>query len=279
MVRHRRKVRPSVGSPDLGIALSAVERGYWLVTRVALAALVVWSAWLCLQLVTWPAPGIDRILYMAATDRWLSGQGFYLSDQLAGPYAIHFGIARDPLYPPLLLYLTVPFRFLPPFLWWAVPIVITVWSLIRLHPAPWTWPIMLGLLVYPLSWYVFFFGGPSMWVLAFAAAGAAYGWPGVFVLIKPTLAPFALFGVRRRSWWITLAILALACLPFGLLWVDWLRAAVINPTNDAGILYSLRQVPLMMIPLVAWLGRRDSADPQPMTQLQAALHRLSGPSP
>jgi hypothetical protein len=96
-------------------------------------------------------------------------------------------------------------------------------------------------------------GNTSIWIVAAGFAGAVYGWPSVFVLLKPSLAPFALFGVRQRSWWIALALIVIASLPFGLLWVDWVKATIIYPT-DGGILYSLGYVPAMCAPTVAWLG-------------------------
>ncbi|MEO5966538.1 MAG: hypothetical protein ABIR11_13830 [Candidatus Limnocylindrales bacterium] len=218
------------------------------------------TIWLSWSLLSTPGIGIDRTLYMSATERWLSGGGFYLPDQLTGPYVIHLGIARDVLYPPILLWLTVPLFYLPPILWWAIPMGATMWGLIRLRPAPWTWPLILGLALFPASWLQFAWGGPSMWVLAFGALGAAYGWPAVLILIKPTLAPFALFGANHRSWWAALGILALLSLPFGTMWLDWIRAAVVNPTNG-GFMYSWAYVPAMCVPVVAWLGRRPADRP------------------
>ena len=82
---------------------------------------------------------------------------------------------------------------------------------------------------------------------------AGIGWPGVFVLLKPSLAPFALAGIRRRSWWVAallLGLLSLAMLP---LWLEY-PAAIRN--SDVGATYSLQDIPPMLIPVVAWLGRR-----------------------
>ena len=84
-------------------------------------------------------------------------------------------------------------------------------------------------------------------------ASAVYAWPGVFVLLKPSLFPFASAGVKRRSWWLAFGLSVLASLPFGRLWVDWVKAALIYPT-DGGILYSLPYVPVICAPMVAWLG-------------------------
>jgi hypothetical protein len=252
-------------SPAAGLP----ARAWWVATRLSLAVLLMWLAVVVWGLVATPAQGMDRVLYMSATDSWLAGHGLYRPEQLAGPYAIDRGFAVDPLYPPPILYLTVPFRFLPPVLWWAVPMAMTVWCVATLRPRPWTWPVLLGLMLFPTSWLEFFWGGPSMWILAFAAAGARYGWPSVMVLMKPTVALFALLGSQRRSWRIALVLLLLACIPFGGLWVDWVRAAIVDPTNG-GILYSLGYVPVMCIPLVAWLGSSNRRMPHSKPPVSAA---------
>jgi hypothetical protein len=74
-----------------------------------------------------------------------------------------------------------------------------------------------------------------------------------FVLLKPSLAPFALFGLRRRSWWVGAAALVLLGLPFAALWADWLRT--VAGSRGGGVLYSSLEAPFLLLPLVAWLGR------------------------
>lgn len=39
-----------------------------------------------------------------------------------------------------------------------------------------------------------------MWVMACVALATQSSWPGVFILLKPSLAPFALIGSNRSSW-------------------------------------------------------------------------------
>ena len=51
-------------------------------------------------------------------------------------------------------------------------------------------------------------------------AGIDADGPAVFALLKPSLAPFALFGANRRSWWVALAVLVAASVPFGGLWAE-----------------------------------------------------------
>ena len=85
-------------------------------------------------------------------------------------------------------------------------------------------------------------------------------WPAAFLLIKPTVAVFALFGVRDRRWWLLVAVLGLASLPF---LADTLRYPAVllnaqtNPVDGrGGPLYSITEFPLLCIPLLAWLGAR-----------------------
>ena len=91
--------------------------------------------------------------------------------------------------------------------------------------------------------------------MAAVALGTIYRWPSVFALIKPSLFPFALFGANRRSWWLALAAFAALSLPFGSMWADWV-ASVVN-SRGGGILYSALEIPMLLLPLVAWLGRTD----------------------
>ena len=83
--------------------------------------------------------------------------------------------------------------------------------------------------------------------------GIALVWPSVFVILKPSLAPFALFGVWRRSWWLAAAVLGLAAVPFGALWIDWV-GSVVN-SRGGGWLYSSLEIPMLALPLVAWIFR------------------------
>lgn len=197
--------------------------------------------------------GVDYHLYMDAARRWLATGTFYLPHQLE-PYAIAPG---DILYPPVVLWLLVPFTVLPAVLWWAVPLGLVGYVLWRLRPAPWTWPFVALLLVPTPSTIKLVTGNPVMWVMAALAAGVLWVGPAVFVLIKPTLAPFALWGARHRRWWAWLAAFGLLCLPFGGMWTDWLRVVGNSQPSDlgGGLLYSVWELPLLLVPLVAWAGR------------------------
>ena len=198
--------------------------------------------------------GVDYRLYMDATQRWLEGGPFYEPYQLAGPYPITAG---DILYPPVALWLFVPFTFLPPVLWWLVPIGVTAWVVWRLRPGPFAWALMALCLASPATLVKLTTGNPVLWSVAALALGCLYRWPSVFVLLKPSLFPFALFGADRRSWWIALGAFGLLCLPFGAMWGDWLTT--LANSVGGGIAYSIQEIPMLLLPLVAWYWRRSAA--------------------
>jgi hypothetical protein len=201
-------------------------------------------------------PGVDFQLYRDVTARWLAGGPFFEPYQVAGPYDIRAG---DVLYPPVALWLFVPFAAAPALvaaiLWWAVPLVATAAAVARLRPRPWAWPLLALCLSNPTTLLKVWTGNPVIWSMA-AMALAVVGSSRLtapFVLLKPSLAPFALFGLDHRSWWVGLAILVLLCLPFGGLWGDWV-GSVLN-SRGGGLLYSALEIPMLLLPLVAWLGR------------------------
>ncbi|HEX7491139.1 MAG TPA: hypothetical protein VF337_05505 [Candidatus Limnocylindrales bacterium] len=236
--------------------------------------------------------GLEHDLYMSAASRWLATGSFYQPYQLSGPYAIHYAAIEgqglsDPLFPPVVLLLLLPFTVLPPLVWWLVPVGVIIWSLWRLKPSPWGWLGLALVCLWPATWQEFLVGGPSMWVIAAGFLGTLYRWPSVFIFIKPTpaLLPFGFFGADRRSWWIALLAFGLACLPFGWLWWDWIRAALINPTNG-GLLYSATYIPIMCGPLVAWASSSRRGPKRPLVRkilrldpLRGAPVRLPSPSP
>jgi hypothetical protein len=197
--------------------------------------------------------GVDFHQYLAHTERWLAGGSLYLDRQLQGPYAI---VAGDSLYPPTILYLTIPFVLgLPQILWWVIPLAIIVGMSAHHRPAPWTWPVMAAMIATPRSIEIVLYGNPVMWATAALAAGIVLAWPSVFVaVIKPSLAPLALWGVRRRSWWLGLAVAALAAIPFGAAWLEWIQ--VIRDSSGS-IIYSLPDLFFVLLPVVAWAGRRS----------------------
>lgn len=205
------------------------------------------------------AVGIDFALYRDVAARWLAGGPFYEPHQLAGPYVVAHG---DILYPPVGLWLFVPFTVLPAFLWWAIPAALTVWAIARVRPRPAVWPLMALCLAWPTTPLKIWTGNPVMWAAAAMSVAIVYRWAAPFALLKPSLFPFAAFGIRERAWWVGLGVLLLLCLPFGGLWADWV-ASVIN-SRGSGPLYSVLEAPMLLLPLVAWAGRtRQVSRPSP----------------
>ena len=105
-------------------------------------------------------------------------------------------------------------------------------------------------------------GNPGLWVMAAIVLATHFGWPGVLVFLKPTLAPFALIGIRRRSWWVALGGLALVSLLFLPMWFEYITV-LSNAKHPNGLTYSIAQVPAMLLPIVAWLGSPSRRRPTP----------------
>ncbi len=196
--------------------------------------------------------GVDYRLYMDAATSWLNGGPFFQSYQLAGPYPISAG---DVLYPPVALILFVPFTFLPALLWWMLPAVAVAWCLFRLRPTRLAWLWIAVCALWPTTPLKALTGNPVIWAVAAMALGVLYYWPSVIVLIKPSLFPFAFFGANRRAWLLAVGVFVLACLPFGSLWIEWIRSLV--NSQGGGLAYSVLEAPMLALPIVAWAGRTD----------------------
>jgi hypothetical protein len=149
------------------------------------------------------------------------------------------------------LWLLVPFTVLPAILWWA-PVVVVVGVLIYLRPAPWTWPLLGFVAMWPRTPALVLYGNPGMWVVAAIAGAVVWRWPGPLVLIKPSLLPFALIGFGSRGWFLTLAGFGILCLPFGALWFDYVT---VLRNSSVPLSYSLLDVPLALAPVIAGIGR------------------------
>lgn len=198
--------------------------------------------------------GEDFGIYLRHTREWVEGGSFYDPRQLTGsPYSV---VAGDSLYPPPFALVMLPFLILPGPLWWALPAIIVGAVIYHHRPAPWTWPILALCIASPRTLGLLVYGNPSMWMAASVALATIWGWPGVFAFLKPSLAFFAVVGIRRRSWWIAAGIFALVSLAMLPDWREYLTAA----TNLQGqnLTYSLMDIPLVGIAVVAWVGRTRS---------------------
>jgi hypothetical protein len=207
----------------------------------------------------WHGPvGQDFDLYVGFARSWLDGRGWYLPEQMTASYVVED--VNGNVYPPVLLYLMIPFALgLPGFIWWGLPLGLIAAALRRLQPAWWAWPVLAFVFCYPRTWTVLVVGNPSLWAISFAVAGVAWNWPAVGSVLKLTLAPLALIGVTRRSWWIAACFALVAALPFGPLWIDYMTVMG-NTTASRGFGYVMGEWPIALALLaVALSGRRQAA--------------------
>lgn len=202
--------------------------------------------------VGWPDFWFDDLRVLTeATAGLFAGEGWYLDRQLQGPYQHVFG---EVLYPPVAAWFFLPWLVLPAWTFVAIPVAIIAWHVIDARPAPWTWPLLAFGATFPITLIYAGYANPTIWIAAFAALGLRYHWPGALVLLKPSLVPFALIGIRSRGWWVCVALLALGSLPFLELTLQYPR--VVFDMRGGGLLFSSLGLPIMLVPVVAWLGRR-----------------------
>jgi hypothetical protein len=231
------------------------RRGLLLIITLLILALGIVEVYLGGTSFGWFAtPGIDFGIYLDATARVVHGGGWFLDRQLHGPYELMLG---DVLYPPSAALLMLPFLVLPAALWWLIPIALVAWLVASWRPAPATWPLMALCLVWPLSAARIITGNPAMWLTLFVAAGLRWRWPAALLVLKPTLAPLALLGVRSRAWWVLLITIGLATV----LMPDGIRypTVLLDTHQREGWLYGVVDFPILALPVVAWLGRVRAA--------------------
>lgn len=199
--------------------------------------------------------GIDYRTFVAFGERWLTTGSLYLPSQFTpfDPQPMPPVPETLPaMYPPIAAPFFAALTVLPGVLWWApVPIVIGLVAWWR--PKPWAWPLLALLLAWPNVSATVIVGGSSMWIGALFGLGLVWGWPAALVILKPSFAPLALIGIRHRSWWIAMGILGGASL---VMLSETLRyLEVVRNAQGIGLFYSLGDLPIMLIPLVACLGR------------------------
>lgn len=233
----------------------------------AVGLLVILEAvWLSVSVIG-PDPvwslGMDQRYYSELGQTFMESGTYYLPHQFAPHEVGLLGVSAnvDTLYPPSALLLFVPFAYLPSVLWWAIPIAVTGYAIWRMRPSPWAVAVMLGLLLYPRAIGAFLFGNTDMWILAAVAGGFIWGWPALIATMKPTMLPFALLGIRKRSWWLGAALgLGFVVLTFPM-WLDY--ATVMANVEGLEWTYNLGSLPLLCIPLVAWVTRSVDRTPGP----------------
>ena len=197
---------------------------------------------------------IDYRTYIPAAQSWLDGDGFYRSWQLAGPYQL---VNPAVMYPPTALVLFVPAVFLPPLGWWLVPAALTVIGLWGARPPTWRWPFIAICLLYPNTLWLVLSGNPDIWAVAFLALATRWPASSAWIVLKPTLAPLAVLGMRTRRWWLFVAALTIVSAALVLMWRDYV-VVLMNARGDrATFLWVVYETPLLAIPLlVGWNGPR-----------------------
>jgi len=222
--------------------------------------------WIELHVGTTGVVGVDHGIYQDAALRWLGGGFFYYPAQVNGPYEI---VQGHVLYPPFALAWLVPGAYLPDLLWWGIPLVVIAAVVVHHRPPLWAWP-MIGLCVATFwSVEIIASGNPGLWIAMFVAIGTVWRPAFALVLLKPSLFLFALLGIRSRGWWViaaAIAALSIVLLPMSL---DYVRVVLNARGGNATILYSVRDVPLMLVPLIAWVTGRAGASSSPELPLQS----------
>jgi hypothetical protein len=231
----------------LGLGLFAA------VTAIAFA----WRLWVVLSVGEGSVVGVDRGIYLEAATRWVGGGFWYYPEQVAGPYTI---IQGHVLYPPTALVWLVPAAYLPDALWWGVPICVVAGIVWHHRPAIWAWPV-LGLCLSTFwSVEIIASGNPGLWIAMFAAIGTLWRPAFALVLLKPSLGPLALLGVRSRGWWVLVGATVLVSVAMLPMWNDYIHVVLNGRGPLAVAWYSIRDVPLVSVPLIAWVARARPAD-------------------
>ncbi len=262
------------------VGRSPIADGIALAAILAVALSYFYGFWFA-------APGYvghDLTLYQHEVNAWMAGAPMYPSFEVRGPFQIVDGVI---LYPPMTIALFVLTLPLPLPLWWLVPIATVATVIYRLHPQR-RWLLAIAVcLVYPVSVGLVVSGNPDLW-LAAALAIAVYWHPAAaLILLKPSVFPFALIGWRRREWWAIAGALAVGSLFLFPQTLDWL-SVVRNGQGGlrSGLVYSYQDVPLLIVPLLAWAGSARAASLGPafgvdMAQLRRRLkpgHTTESPS-
>lgn len=222
---------------DAGLWATAIRSGFWV-----------------------PPFGADLDLYRDAAVRWFETGVWFQPYQLAGPYETWNAYPMPILYPPTTIPFFLAWAVLPSFLFWAVPIVGTFAIVARYRPSWQVWTVVAGCALFPTTASSTWTGNGTLWIAFVVALATIRPAFGPLVMLKPTLAPFALVGIRSRSYWVAAIALAAFSVAWGPLLVDWF-VAIVNGRGNGGVLYSVWQFPMVAIPVVAWVaGRARRAD-------------------
>lgn len=262
-----------VGDSSALRIISRLRRYNWLLLGAVFLFVADAGTWLAyFRSGQFAPPGADFTVYRDAAQSWLAGGPFYRPYQLAGPYPVvgYTDLSMDPiLYPPTMLALLIPMTAIP-LLWWAIPLSILGWVAWR-NRTPSRLLLVAALALWPTSTFQVTNGNPTLWLIAFLALATVNPVFSPFLLLKPTLLPFALYRIANRRWWLGLGLVALASLPFASMWADYVKV-VLNARDSGGLLNSLSNVPALLIPLVV-SHPRPPQRPRPAARPPAGVGR------
>jgi len=251
------------GNPSVELALAALAmlrsdpRRVRVASMVALGSCVVFMAVVEFgrgdgSATPWVWAGLDYRTYTEAASRWLAGGSFYPARELAGPFQLTTN--QEVLYPPTTIPLFAVFTVLPAILWWIIPTGVLAWSVWRHRPNPPALVLILIAAITPWTWVEWVMGNPVIWAVAAVGLATHFGAAGPAVLLKPTLAPLALVGVRTRGWWVALGAGVVLAVAFAPLWPDYLAVIRDASGGRVGVLYGIGDLSIACIPLLAWAG-------------------------
>ena len=161
----------------------------------------------------------------------------------------------------MTLGLLVPFVFLPAILWWVVPLTILGGTMILWRPSAWAWPLIMVAVAWPRTIGALVTGNTDLWVAAAVALGLTSGWPAALILLKPSAFPLMLVGLRAwRPFALAVCFIVVAGVIVLPLWGQYL-VAVRNVADGPSVLYSLPSLPLLLLPVVAWIARTRRRPP------------------
>ena len=167
-------VRHAAANARGGLVSGALDRHIPWLTGISavLLALLIAETVLFIEVIerSWTYLGMDYMFYRDVGARWLHDGSWYLPFQSA-PHEFTNMVSN--VYPPMALFLFVPAALMPWVFWWAVPIAVLAYALWRMQPAPWAWPIILLLMMWPRSIGGYLYGNTTIWTTAGLAADSS----------------------------------------------------------------------------------------------------------
>jgi hypothetical protein len=216
----------------------------------------------------------DFALYRRIAEHWLATGQVYFPHQLAGPYE---AAGEVNLYPPVALVLFIPFLILPAPLWWAIPMTVISYELIRWRPTRWVWPVLALTACTPAVSAALVYGNSSLWAVALLCLGfrAPFAW--ALLAFKPVEAVIGfVLAIRTRpdAYARGIAVVAGLSALFFMAWPEYPR--VIANLGQSP-LFGIASWPWLLLPSIAYVARtRDKRTP--LGEIERAIrpyHRRS----